>query len=109
MVIELQVTPPILNGKKIYPEALANGDASQYYRAQLAIMKENLLNPVEVKFRVQENGVHGDKRKRLTTISSEISDIESVSSTKEKKKIPVSLIMTLQCRVCLFIFIKWPP
>lgn len=90
MVIELQVTPPKLNGRKIYPDDLANGDASKYYRDQLAIMKENLLNPAEVTFRIQENG---NKRKRLTTISSDISDVESVSSstTKEKKKIPVSL------------------
>lgn len=91
MVIELQVTPPKHpNGRKIYPNENGNGDASKYYRDQLAIMKENLLNPAEVTFRIQENGT---KRKRLTTISSEISDVESVSSgstTKDKKKIPVS-------------------
>lgn len=89
MVIELQ-TAPKLNGRKIYPDDSSNGFASQYYRDQLAIMKENLLNPAEVTFKVQENG---SRRKRLTTISSEVSDIESTTSgstTKEKKKIPVS-------------------
>jgi hypothetical protein len=87
MVIEMQITPPSrLNGQKVYPNDLANGDTSRtYFRDQLATMKENLLNPVEVTFRVQENGT---KRKRLTTISSEISDVESVASTT-KKKIPV--------------------
>lgn len=87
MVIELQATTPKFNNRKIYPNDEANGDASQYYRDQLAIMKENLLNPAEVTFRLQENG---NRRNRLMTISSEISDNESVaSSTKEKKKIPV--------------------
>lgn len=86
MVIDL--TPPTkLNGRKIFPNT--NDDyPSQYYRDQLAIMKENLLNPAEVTFKVQENGTH---RKRLTTISSEVSDVESVSSSstsKDKKKIP---------------------
>jgi hypothetical protein len=87
MVIELQTTPK-LNGRKVYSDELSNGYASQYYRDQLAIMKENLLNPAEVTFKVQENG---SRRKRLTTISSEISVESSNSgSTKDKKKIPVS-------------------
>lgn len=88
MVIEMQMTPPLkLNGQKIYPNEMANGDTSQYFRDQLATMKENLLNPAEVTFRIQENGT---KRKRLTTISSEISDVESVTSgSTTKKKIPV--------------------
>ncbi len=88
MVIEPQTTPKV-NGCKIYPDELSNGITPQYYRDQLAIMKENLLNPAEVTFKVQENGA---KRKRLTTISSEISDVESVTSgstNKDKKKIPV--------------------
>lgn len=87
MVIDLQVTSPKLNARKIFPDT--NGDTSQYYRDQLAMMKENLLNPAEVTFKeVQENGA---RRKRLTTISSEVSDIESVTSSstvKDKKKIP---------------------
>lgn len=87
MVIELQTTPKS-NGRKIYPDELSNGYASQYYRDQLAIMKENLLNPAEVTFKVQENG---SRRNRLTTISSEISVESSTSGStlKDKKKIPV--------------------
>jgi hypothetical protein len=96
MVIELQMTPPLkLNGQKVYPNEMANGHGdtshtSRYFRDQLATMKENLLNPAEVTFRIQENGT---KRKRLTTISSEISDVESVTSgSTTKKKIPVRKI-----------------
>jgi hypothetical protein len=90
MVVDLQLTPPKLNTRKIYPDNNElEGSPSRYYRDQLAIMKENLLNPAEVTFKeVQDNGT---RRKRLTTISSETSDIESVTSastTKEKKKIP---------------------
>lgn len=89
MVVDL--APPKLSHRKIFPDHDdANNEAytSQYYRDQLAIMKENLLNPAEVTFKVQENGV---RRKRLTTISSENSDIESVTSSgskEHKKKIP---------------------
>lgn len=89
----MQMTPPPrLNGQKVYPNT-ANGKTSQYFRDQLATMKENLLNPVEVTFRVQENGT---KRERLTTISSEVSDIESVTSgSTTKKKIPVRKIFII--------------
>ncbi|KAG5678198.1 hypothetical protein PVAND_007891 [Polypedilum vanderplanki] len=86
MVVDL--APPKINTRKIFPDD-TNEDAYTthlYYRDQLAIMKENLLNPAEVTFKVQENGT---RRKRLTTISSEISvsDVSVTSSTyKENKK-----------------------
>lgn len=91
MVIDLQVTPPRASGantRKIYPDS--NGAASTYYRDQLSIIKTNLLNPAEVTFNVNDGCDNGNKRKRLTTISSETSDTDSfVSSTAHaKKKIP---------------------
>lgn len=90
MVIDLQVTPPKSNTRKIYPDA--NGATSMYYRNQLSIIKTNLLNPAEVTFsNVHEASENGTKRKRLTTISSEASDTESLTSSTahpSKKKIP---------------------
>lgn len=91
MVIDLQVTPPKTNSRKIYPDTNGTSPAS-YYRDQLSIIKTNLLNPAEVTFNVHDlNGVSA-KRKRLTTISSETSESESFASTstnhQSKKKIP---------------------
>lgn len=94
MVIDLQVTPPkpsAVNARKIYPDS--NGVTSAYYRDQLSLMKTNLLNPAEVTFlNVNDGCNYGAKRKRLTTISSEASDTESMSTTTtnnpSKKKIP---------------------
>lgn len=93
MVIDLQVTPPKAtcgNTRKIYPDC--NG--STYYRDQLSIIKTNLLNPAEVTFsNVHESSDNVMKRTRLTTISSEQSDTESIASTstirasKKKKQI----------------------
>ena len=91
MVIDLQVTPPRSHTRKVYPDE--NGTLpSSYYRDQLSIIKINLLNPAEVTFNVHEANGHGNKRKRLTTISSEASDSESFASSSTnhpaKKKIP---------------------
>jgi hypothetical protein len=89
MVVDLQVTPPRSNTRKIYPDS--NGASSAYYRDQLSLLKTNLLNPTEVTFKnVNEGRENGTKRKRLTTISSEASDTESYasSSNQAKKKIP---------------------
>lgn len=93
MVIDLQVTPPKpsgVNTRKIYPDS--NGVTSAYYRDQLSLMKTNLLNPAEVTFLNVNDGCRNEaKRKRLTTISSETSDTDSVSTTTtnpSKKKIP---------------------
>ncbi|CAG9801614.1 unnamed protein product [Chironomus riparius] len=91
MVIDLQITnSSIGKARKIFPDT--NGEVSHnvYYRDQLALIKEHLLNPTEVKFDVQEDVT---KRKRLTTISSEMSDmsedsVSSISTFKDKKKIP---------------------
>lgn len=95
MVIDLQVTPPRASGgntRKIYPNPDCNGSA--YYRDQLSIIKTNLLNPAEVTFsNVHESSDNVMKRTRLTTISSEQSDTESIASTstirasKKKKQI----------------------
>ena len=92
MVIDLQVTPPKPSGvnmRKIYPDS--NGVTSAYYRDQLSLMKTSLLNPAEVTFLNVKDGCEA-KRKRLTTISSETSDTESMSTTTtvnpSKKKIP---------------------
>lgn len=89
MAIDLQLTPPKGNTRKIYPDtngASVISNPSQYYRDQLSIMKTNLLNPAEVTFKV--NDLEPEKnRKRLTTISSEQSDTESFASSA-KKKIP---------------------
>ena len=81
MVIDLQLTPTsrAYSTRKIYPDH--NDNPSLYYHEQLSIMKENLLNPVEVKF---ANECGGGRRKRLTTISSE----SSSGSAPIKKKIP---------------------
>lgn len=92
MVIELQMqaTPPRVNTRKIYPDE--NGVSSSYYRDQLSIIKTNLLNPAEVTFNVHDGNDNENRRKRLTTISSETSDTESLASTSTvhptKKKIP---------------------
>lgn len=91
MVIDLKAPPPKVNSgnsRKIYPES----DGATY-RDQLSIIKTNLLNPAEVKFsNVPDGCEYETRRKRLTTISSEASDTESiVSSTtahQNKKKIP---------------------
>lgn len=89
MVIDLQITNNSLGkARKIFPDS--NGEISHnlYYQDQLALIKEHLLNPTEVTFNVEDDNT---KRKRLTTISSEISDIseDSVSSLSTvKKKIP---------------------
>lgn len=92
MVIDLQVTPPTAGGantRKVYPDS--NG-TSAYYRDQLSILKTNLLNPQEVTFcNVNDGRENGTRRKRLTTISSEASDTESLASStnqQHKKKIP---------------------
>lgn len=71
--------------RKIYPDT--------QYRDQLSIIKTNLLNPAEVTFSNVQVVAHGSelKRKRLTTISSETSESESLASTstnQAKKKIP---------------------
>lgn len=86
MVIDLQVTPHksiAMNSRKVYPD----NNPSTYYHEQLAIMKTNLLNPVEVKFDEtnEKNEIANGKRKRLTTISSSSS---TGSSAAFKKKIP---------------------
>jgi hypothetical protein len=89
MVVDLQVTPPKSNTRKIYPDL--NGAPSAYYRDQLSILKTNLLNPAEVTFKnVNDGRQNGTKRKRLTTISSEASDTDSYASSSNhpKKKIP---------------------
>ena len=91
MVIDLQITnSSIGKARKIFPDS--NGEVSHnvYYRDQLAIIREHLLNPTEVKFNVEDDVT---KRKRLTTISSEISDVSedsvsTISTIKDKKKIP---------------------
>lgn len=77
--------------RKIHPDS--NGVTSAYYRDQLSLMKTNLLNPAEVTFLNVNDGSRNEaKRKRLTTISSETSDTESMSTTTTinptKKKIP---------------------
>ncbi|XP_070501956.1 monocarboxylate transporter 14-like [Chironomus tepperi] len=91
MVIDLQITNnSIGKPRKIFPDSHGEVSHNIYYQDQLALIREHLLNPTEVKFNVEDDGT---KRKRLTTISSEISDVseESVSSTstiRDKKKIP---------------------
>lgn len=70
--------------RKIYPDT--------QYRDQLSIIKSNLLNPVEVTFsNVQVAHGNDTKRIRLTTISSDTSESESLASNStihHKKKIP---------------------
>lgn len=91
MVIDLQVTPPKSashNGRKVYPDTNGaishhNQQQSQYVKDQLSIIRSNLLNPVEVTFCNvdDENQRHEQRRTRLTTISSEASDSDSISSS----------------------------
>lgn len=91
MVIDLQITNNSReNTRKIFPDL--NGEVSHNanYRGQLALIRDHLLNPNEVTFNVEDDIT---KRKRLTTISSEISDVSegsasSISTIREKKKIP---------------------
>lgn len=70
--------------RKIHP------DSSTNYRDQLSIVKTNFLNPAEVTFSKLEYNKAG--RQRLTTISSETSEIESLTSStnhhRSKKRIP---------------------
>lgn len=92
MVIDLQVTPSKQNGhsRKNYSDLNATSDS--YHRDQLLIIKTNLLYPTEVKFSNINDGHENDtRRKRLTTISSEASETESMASSSThpmKKKIP---------------------
>lgn len=91
MVIDLKAAPPKVNSgnsRKIYPDS-----DGVTYRDQLSIIKTNLLNPAEVTFsNVPDGCEYETRRKRLTTISSETSDTESIASSTiahhNKKKIP---------------------
>ena len=92
MVVDLQITSGSSRGnaRKNFPDSNGEVPHTAYYRDQLAIIKENLLNPAEVTFDVEDDTA---RRKRLTTISSELSDVseESLSSlslVRDKKKIP---------------------
>lgn len=98
MVIDLQVTAPKsgsgIHSRKVYPDCNGFVSSSSYHRDQLSIIKTNFLNPAEVTFlNVDDEGRQENKRKRLTTISSEASETESLASSTStahhlKKKIP---------------------
>lgn len=89
MVFDTQTSTLLkLNGQPFSPDT----DENYVYRDQLSQRKGNFLIPIEVTFSVEED-VCKRKRQRLTTISSDVSELsqDSYSSTstfKEKKKIP---------------------
>jgi len=79
-----------------------NTSENDYFRDQLAELKESLLNPVEVKFQIQED--YDDEKSTLRRSSSDCSDIESISSSvlsRDKRKIPDGEYICVILLVCL--------
>lgn len=94
-------TIPAINGNGINSKIYPSDHQRQDLKEHLKQIKENLLNPAEVTFcdiSKSNDTLNSNKkdRKRLTTISSEASDTDSIGSTstvhpgstKKKPNIP---------------------